>query len=39
MTTTAPGWHQDPSTPAQVRYWDGTRLDDVHGDHIANTVV
>ena len=25
MTTTAPGWHQDPSTPAQLRYWDGTQ--------------
>lgn len=25
VTTTASGWYNDPSNPAQVRYWDGAR--------------
>ena len=25
MTTTAPGWYDDPSSPTHLRYWDGVR--------------
>lgn len=24
MTTTAPGWYDDPADPSLARYWDGT---------------
>jgi hypothetical protein len=38
MNSPAPGWHPDPTTRHQYRYWDGNRwTDDVADDGIAST--
>ncbi len=40
MNSPAPGWHPDPTSRHQYRYWDGARwTDDVADDGVASTDV